>query len=65
MKKNKIKLESVGEKITAKEASWAFNGKIPKTFDEHVRHSVPFYEEGHDLVCKLSDFFCKKQFYLL
>ncbi|MGH8475296.1 MAG: methyltransferase domain-containing protein [Methylococcales bacterium] len=31
---------------------------MPETFVDHVRRSVPGYEEGHDLICRLSDFFC-------
>jgi tRNA (cmo5U34)-methyltransferase len=48
---------SVGEGIVTKNADWNFNGNVTKNFSEHVRRSVPFYDEGHDLVCKLSDFF--------
>ena len=50
---------SVGENIIAKEASWSFSGNVPQTFTEHVKRSVPFYEEGHHLVCKISDFFVR------
>lgn len=50
---------SVGENIVAREAGWKFSGEVPKTFSEHVKKSVPFYETGHDLVCKLSDFFVR------
>lgn len=46
----------VDKKITAENAGWAFEG-IAGEFDEHVRKSVPLYNEGHSLVCKLSDFF--------
>jgi len=59
MEKNKQRLESVGEDIVAKEASWSFGGKTPKNFNDHVKRSVPFYDIGHDLICKLSDFFLK------
>ena len=50
---------SVGENIVAKEASWSFSGEVPKNFNEHVKRSVPFYDEGHRVVCKLSDFFVR------
>lgn len=53
------KLEAVGENIIAKEASWSFGGDTPKVFTDHVRRSVPFYDVGHELICKLSDFFIK------
>ena len=28
-----------------------------KNFEKHVEKSVPFYNEGHNLICKLSSFF--------
>jgi tRNA (cmo5U34)-methyltransferase len=38
-------------------ANWSFSGKIVNEFDEHILKSVPMYKGGHDLVCRLSDFF--------
>ncbi len=58
MSNNKRK-GSVGENIVAKEASWSFSGEVPKTFSDHVKRSVPYYESGHDLICKVSDFFVR------
>lgn len=52
---------SVGESIAADNASWTFGGDVAKTFSDHVRRSVPLYNEGHDLVCKISDFFLQNQ----
>ena len=49
----------VGENITAANAGWSFGGDVADTFDEHVSKSVPFYEIGHELVCRISDFFIK------
>jgi tRNA (cmo5U34)-methyltransferase len=51
----------VGHGIDAENAGWTFSGSVPETFVAHIRHSVPLYEEGHDLICQLSDFFCGKQ----
>lgn len=48
---------SVGDSIEVNSSSWTFGGNTAKTFDAHVKKSVPLYEEGHDLVCKLSEFF--------
>tara|TARA_B100000427_G_scaffold324022_1_gene328414 strand:- start:93 stop:815 length:723 start_codon:yes stop_codon:yes gene_type:complete len=48
-----------GDKIYAKNASWSFDKKVPKTFTKHISKSVPFYQEGHNLICELSDFFLK------
>ena len=45
--------------IQAERGNWKFSGKTPKGFDEHVRKSVPLYQEGHDLICDMSDFFVK------
>ncbi len=59
MDNHKEYLQNVGENISAKEASWTFGGEIPQKFDEHVKRSVPFYLESHDLICKLSDFFVR------
>lgn len=50
----------VGQGIEADNAGWTFGGKVPDTFVSHIKHSVPLYEEGHDLICQVSDFFCGK-----
>lgn len=54
-------LESVGDGIGTLNASWTFGGDIPKTFDCHVSKSVPKYQEGHEIVLALSDFFVNKE----
>lgn len=48
----------VSDKIESGRASWSFDGNVPDAFVEHVRQSVPFYDEGHELICGLSDYFC-------
>lgn len=52
---------NVGHGIVAQSANWSFGDSVPERFVEHIRQSVPFYEQGHDLVCQLSDFFCGKE----
>ncbi|MDA9982549.1 methyltransferase domain-containing protein [Gammaproteobacteria bacterium] len=47
----------VGQDIEAQRAAWSFSGKVADTFVDHVRKSVPYYDDGHDLACYLSDFF--------
>lgn len=47
----------VGHDIEAGNAKWSFGGNVADTFVDHIRQSVPMYEEGHELVCKLSDYF--------
>ena len=49
----------VDKSIQSQSANWNFSGDVPDTFVDHITKSVPFYTEGHDLVCRLSDFFCK------
>ncbi len=49
-----------GDGIKADNASWKFNGEMVEQFETHVARSVPFYNEGHDLVVKLSDYFVKE-----
>ncbi|NWG47200.1 MAG: methyltransferase domain-containing protein [Alphaproteobacteria bacterium] len=48
---------TVGHNIQAENAAWTFGNNVPDTFVDHIRQSVPLYEEGHDLICQLSDFF--------
>jgi len=48
----------VGHNIKTGRANWNFGGNVVETFNEHIRQSVPYYDDGHDLVCYLSDFFC-------
>lgn len=40
-----------------KPTEWSFGGKTPMMFSEHVRKSIPFYEEGHALIEAISDYF--------
>ena len=51
-------MTSVDKDIAADNARWTFSN-ISDSFEEHVRKSVPLYEEGHDLVGRYSDFFVK------
>lgn len=53
--------DSVGQNIEAKRAGWTFGGNVADTFVDHARQSIPFYEEGHELTCQLSDFFCMSE----
>lgn len=49
-------MANVGQDIEARNAAWTFEG-IEDRFDEHVRLSVPLYDEGHEIACRLGDFF--------
>lgn len=48
----------VGQGIEKKRAGWNFSGEVAETFVDHVRQSVPYYDDWQDLICYLSDFFC-------
>lgn len=47
----------VGDNIVKERANWNFGGNTAENFVDHVSKSVPLYNEGHDLICYLSDFF--------
>lgn len=51
---------TVGDNISLKTRKWDFGGDTAKTFNNHVQKSVPFYDIGHDLVLKYSDYFLYK-----
>ena len=51
--------DKVGDGLEAGRANWKFSGEVAQNFDSHVSKSVPLYNEGHQLVCDLSDFFLK------
>jgi len=50
-------MTNVGEKILAENSNWSFKGKVADNFTNHIKKSVPLYEQGHDLICRISDFF--------
>ncbi len=50
---------SVGHNIVADNAGWTFGEGVPDTFVDHIKSSVPLYEESHDLGCQLSSFFVR------
>lgn len=51
---------TVGDELCAKNGRWTFGGEVSRHFDQHVSKSVPLYEEGHNLILELSDFFLHK-----
>ena len=53
MKSKKI---SAGQNIKVRDGEWSFS-KIEKKFDQHINTSVPFYEEGHEIIKNISTFF--------
>ena len=59
MKKKNYQKNATGDNITASRSNWSFGGKVPETFDSHIKKSVPLYDLVHDLCLKYSDFFIR------
>lgn len=53
------KNQAVGDGIQVENASWTFGNGVASNFSSHVSRSVPLYNDGHGLICELSDFFIK------
>jgi tRNA (cmo5U34)-methyltransferase len=51
---------NAGDGLEANNANWNFKGDVAKNFVAHVSKSVPYYFDGHKLVCSISDFFIKE-----
>ncbi len=49
--------DKAGDSIKTENANWSFGGDVSDKFDSHVSRSVPLYNEGHELILKLSDYF--------
>ncbi len=50
-------MRKVGDNLYAGNANWSFGNNLPAVFDQHIRRSVPFYDEGHTLIARMADFF--------
>ena len=50
-------MTNVGDGLHAENAAWSFAGEVSVGFDAHVSKSIPLYQQGHELVLSLSDFF--------
>jgi len=47
--------QSVGDNIHLQKGEWRFSGEVPQYFGQHVRRSVPLYDETHQLILAISD----------
>jgi tRNA (cmo5U34)-methyltransferase len=50
-------MASVGDGIRAAPGAWSFGGAVAESFDVHVARSIPYYNETHRLIERLSDEF--------
>jgi tRNA (cmo5U34)-methyltransferase len=49
----------MSKKLNIFNKSWAFNKNVSKSFDTHVRQSIPFYEVFQKDIAKYSEWFLK------
>lgn len=49
--------QHVGDGIQAGRADWNFGGAVPDSFEDMARRSIPLYDEGHELILEVSDYF--------
>lgn len=50
-------MKDVGNGIRASNADWSFSGETVANFDQHINTSIPRYQDGHQMIVDLSDFF--------
>ena len=48
---------NIDDGISAKRSAWSFGAEVADAFPDHARRSIPWYRDGHELICYLSDFF--------
>ena len=48
---------NVGDKISMQTGEWKFSKDTVATFDEHIKKSIPHYEDCHKLAIQTSEFF--------
>ncbi len=42
--------EAVGDGLFAPPRAWTFGGETWRSFDDHIRRSIPFYDQLHELI---------------
>ncbi len=47
----------IGDGIASRRAGWSFSEHTAEMFSAHITRSIPYYEDGHALISRLSDFF--------
>ena len=53
--------KAVDDTISAVPGAWRFDEQVSKSFDSHVRKSVPFYDELQRMVVEISEYFVRDQ----
>lgn len=55
------KSQPVGDGIEAAPEGWSFGGEVWRHFDGHIRRSIPFYDQLHQLIATLATGFSPPQ----
>ncbi|MCB1866934.1 MAG: methyltransferase domain-containing protein [Chromatiales bacterium] len=50
-------MAEAGDGIEVFPGGWSFSEDVAERFDDHVARSIPLYEQGHELIARISDYF--------
>ena len=50
----------IDKNIVSEKANWKFDEEVTKVFDEHVRKSVPLYDDFHKMIGDFSEWFIEE-----
>ena len=56
-----IYMPKVDDAINAENGSWSFAANDPLILSNHMRKSIPDYDQGHSLILEISEFFVKQE----
>ena len=54
-------MPKVDDAINAENGSWSFAANDPLVLSNHMRKSIPDYDQGHSLILEISEFFVKQE----
>lgn len=57
----KTKSAVCGDDIAMEPARWNFGGNVPEKFVAHAQRSIPYYDDCHELIARISDYFVSPQ----
>lgn len=56
-RKSQLQMVESGNNIKTGSGMWSFGDSVCSVFDDHIKASIPCYEEAHSLICSLCDSF--------
>jgi tRNA (cmo5U34)-methyltransferase len=51
---------NIDKDVESEVANWKFDKEVTKIFDSHVRKSVPMYDEFHNMISNISEWFIEE-----